>query len=102
VPAVGTPSLVVNAMHAAVSNPRCFVLKERWSLLQPQAVYQAALLFRKMLLHPTLPLTEHHTLVTILAGFPYILLQLERYRRNWQSTSRETNMSRKPTGLPIR
>lgn len=43
------------------------------------------------------PLRHHLASDTILAGFPYILLQQGRYRRNWRSTSRETNMSRKQT-----
>ena len=30
VPAASTPLLVVNARRAAISNPRCSVLKERW------------------------------------------------------------------------
>src|SRR5438105_1381720 len=74
VPAASIRLLVVNAMHAAMSSPPCIVLKERSGLLQPQVLDQAALLRRLMGLHSTLPLTEHHALDTILAGFPPILL----------------------------
>src|SRR6266496_137543 len=100
--AVSIPSLVANARHAVINGPRCIVLKERSSLLQPQLPHRAILQFEKMSLPRTLPLTRYPASATILAKYLFTPHTRHCFKRNSRSTSQGMSMSKKRIRWPSR